>query len=85
MKPRRWPIQYNRPLSLDERRIAAVMGPGDGSWKSAGVGEVVSGLESGLSDECAVCCAEERRTEDAAASVERTWFGIGVGFVDGDG
>ena len=71
----KWPVSWNRPLSKDEREWLARLN--DGDRESFRVGEVLRELPS--EDECPFSVPVERRGEGDERTVEKAWFGIGLG------
>ena len=78
----KWPQDWNRPLSEEERAIAKRL---DRAPKDSGLGELVSSLNAGVSNERLDGGLEERRGEDSKVSIERAWVNGQCVFVDGDG
>ena len=74
---KKWPL-CDRPLSKAELLTASRY---DTYRTDFGVGEVLPQLPP--QDECPSSLSGERRGESAGGSVEKTWFGIGIGCGEG--
>jgi hypothetical protein len=86
MKPMKWPVAWNRPLSKEEREILKRLecAP-DGDGKSARVDALLQSSPEALPSVSSAGVSQERWREDRRKGVTRASIRQDAGFVEGDG